>query len=61
MKIAPVVLCGTLVGLLAGPARAAELPMEETFTNSLGMRFVRVEPGRLAFSGRSERGKASQK
>jgi formylglycine-generating enzyme required for sulfatase activity len=37
-----------MAGLVAGAAMAAELPTEPTFTNSIGMRFVRVEPGSFA-------------
>jgi formylglycine-generating enzyme required for sulfatase activity len=36
------------LGLLASMAFAAELPAKGTYTNSLSMKFVRVEPGRFA-------------
>ena len=39
------VLCGALIGLLSGPATTAELPTTSDFVNSIGMRFVRIEPG----------------
>jgi sulfatase modifying factor 1 len=48
VRVFHAVLCGALAGLVAGAAMAAELPTEPTFTNSIGMRFVRVEPGSFA-------------
>ena len=40
-----VVLCGSLIGLLTSPAAMAELPTTAEFVNSIGMHFVRIEPG----------------
>ena len=43
------------LGLLASVAFAAELPTKDTYTNSLSMKFVRVEPGRFAMGFGYER------
>jgi len=39
------VLYGSLIGLLTSPAAMAELPTTAEFVNSIGMHFVRIEPG----------------
>ncbi|MHC4474493.1 MAG: SUMF1/EgtB/PvdO family nonheme iron enzyme [Planctomycetota bacterium] len=44
-----------LGGVLAGSSRSAQMPTGERYTNSLGMKFVRIEPGGfdMGFGGRA--------
>jgi formylglycine-generating enzyme required for sulfatase activity len=41
-----IAVVGLVVGVIdAGSVRAAEMPGGDTYTNSVGMKFARIEPG----------------
>lgn len=44
-KLGHATLLAGLIGLFTGPSVAAEMPTTSEFVNSIGMRFVRIDPG----------------
>jgi len=46
-KLKLVIFCGVLTAILSGTAQPAQMPKASRYTNSIGMEFVRIQPGQF--------------